>query len=189
MLAVSMNVLINRLSPAAFLSIFVIAGCSGGGAPAGAPASSQPPQAASSAAAQPGGQGSSPVSCAIMPASLVNSALGTDLADPAQNAAGGATVCQYQGTKAGSVIIRVQRDDTAASFAIERATFDKSGQPTKDLAGFGDQAYTNTKHMPLNLPDVDTLVARKGPVEILITSSAGIAAEQGLAQQLFAKIG
>lgn len=124
-----------------------------------------------------------------MPASLVNSALGTDLAAPTQNAAGGATVCQYQGTKAGAVIIRVQTDDTAAGFAVERATFEKSGQPTKDLAGFGDEAYTNVKHMPLNMPDVNTLVARKGQVEILVTSTASITAEQGLEQQLFAKIG
>jgi hypothetical protein len=124
-----------------------------------------------------------------MPASLVNSALGTDLGNPSQNGANSATVCQYQGAKAGSVIIRVQTDDTAAGFATERATFEKTGQPTKDLAGFGDEAYTNTRHMPLNLPDMNTLVARKGQVEILITSSASIAAEQQLEQQLFAKIG
>jgi hypothetical protein len=124
-----------------------------------------------------------------MPASLVNSALGTDLAAPSQNAVNSTTVCQYQGTKAGAVIIRVQTDDTAAGFAAERVTFEKSGQPTKDLAGFGDQAYTNVKHMPLNLPDMNTLVARKGQVEILVTSSASLAAEQNLEQQLFTKIG
>jgi hypothetical protein len=124
-----------------------------------------------------------------MPASLVNPALGTDLADPVQNAAGNATVCQFNGTKAGAVMIRVQTDDTAAGFAAERTTFDKSGQPTKDIAGFGDEAYANTKHMPLGLPDVNTLVARKGQVEILVSASASIAREQALEQQLFAKVG
>lgn len=120
---------------------------------------------------------------------MVNSALGTDLADPVQNAAGNTTVCQFNGKKAGAVMIRVQTDDTAAGFAAERGTFDKTGQPTKAVAGFGDEAYTSTKHMPLGLPDMNTLVARKGHVEILVTASASIAAEQALEQQLFTKVG
>lgn len=43
--------------------------------------------------------------------------------------------------------------------------------------------------MPLGLPDMNTLVARKGQVEILVSSSASIPAEQALERQLFTKVG
>jgi hypothetical protein len=96
---------------------------------------------------------------------------------------------QFQGTKAGTVMIRIQKGDDAAAFAVERKTFDSSGQPTQDYAGFGDEAYTSTKTMPLGLPNVNTLVAREGSVEILVSSSASTAAEQTLEQQVFTKVG
>ncbi len=41
----------------------------------------------------------------------------------------------------------------------------------------------------LNLPDVNTLVARQGAVEILVSSSASLTAERALEQQLFTKTG
>ena len=85
--------------------------------------------------------------------------------------------------------IRIQTGDSAAVFAAERKTFGATGQPATVYPGFGDQAYTNVKHMPLNMPDVNTLVARQGSVEILVTSTASIAAERALEQQLFIKVG
>ena len=133
--------------------------------------------------------GSSSPTCNLMPAPMVNAALGTDLGNPTQNSDGDTVECEFQGTKAGAVTIRIQKGDDATAFAVERKTFQASGQPTKDYAGFGDEAYTNIKKMPLGLPDVNTLVARKGSVDILVSSSASIAAERTLEQQLFAKVG
>lgn len=166
-----------------FTSALLLAGC-GGGRSAG-----NPPAATSASPAAAAGAGSSPVTCDLAPGSLVNSALGTDLGAPAQTTAGSATACEYKGPKAGAVIIRIQTGDTAGLFAAERKTFDTTGQPTKDYPGFGDQAFTNVRHMPLSMPDMNTLVARKGSVEILVTSPARITAEQALEQQLFTKIG
>jgi hypothetical protein len=119
----------------------------------------------------------------------VNAVLGTDLAAPDQRPAGNAIACEFKGTKAGAVEIRIQAGDDTAAFAAGRKAFDTSGQPTKDYTGFGDEAYINIRHMPLGLPDVNTLVARQGSVEILVSSSASIAAERALEQQLFAKVG
>jgi hypothetical protein len=162
-------------------SAFLLAGCGSSGS-----TSSQPTAAAASSAA--GGAKSSQVTCDLVPASLVNSALGTDLGAPTQTIAGNATACEFKGAKAGAVEIRIQTDDNAAIFATERKTFDTTGQPTKDYAGFGDEAYTNIKHMPLGMPDMNTLVARQGSVEILVSSTASIAAERALEQQVFATV-
>ncbi|MGE5131300.1 MAG: hypothetical protein ACM32E_00135 [Gemmatimonadota bacterium] len=128
------------------------------------------------------------MTCDLAPASLVNSALGTDLGAPSQTTAGSATACEYKGTKAGAVEIRIQTGDSAAIFAVERKAFDATGQRTKSYPGFGDEAFINVKHMPLSLPDVNTLVARQGSVEILVVSTASLTAEQTLEQQLFAKV-
>ena len=108
---------------------------------------------------------------------------------PSQTTAGSATACEYKGAKAGAVEIRIQTADTAAIFAAERKTFDATRQRTADHPGFGDEAFTNVKHMPLSLPDVNTLVARQGSVEIRVSSSASIAAERTLEQQFFTKVG
>ena len=162
-------------------AVFVLAGCGGG--------SSSSQQAAGPSTAARSDAGSSSLTCNLMPASMVNAALGTDLGNPTQNSDGDTVACEFQGTKAGAVMIRIQKGDDATAFAVERKTFQASGQPAKDYAGFGDEAYTNTKKMPLGLPDVNTLVARKGSVDILVSSSASIAAERTLEQQLFAKVG
>ncbi len=124
-----------------------------------------------------------------MPASLVNSALGTDLGVPTQTTGPNAIACEFKGAKSGAVEIRVQTGDDAAAFAAGRKTFAASGQPTKDYPGFGDEAYTSTQHMPLGLPAINTLVARQGAVEILVASPASFTAERALEQELFAKLG
>jgi hypothetical protein len=168
-------------------SAALLAGCGGGSA------SSQPPvaqpSASTSAPAAAHGAGATAVSCDLVPASLVNSVLGTDLGAATQSSAPDAIACQFKGAKAGAVEIRIQTGDDAARFAAGRGTFEASGQPTKDYAGFADQAYTSTQKMPLGLPDVNTLVARQGTVEILVAASASITAERSLEQQIFAKVG
>src|SRR5262249_50778704 len=152
----------------ALASAFLLAGC-------GSSASSSTPQSTASpaaAAASPADAGPSQVSCGLVPAAFVNAALGTDLGAPSQSDGGNAVACQYKGTKATTAEIRIATGDTAAAFAAERKTFDSSGQPTKAYDGFADQAFTSTQHMPLGLPSVNTLVALKGSVELLVSSTA-----------------
>jgi hypothetical protein len=161
------------------------AGC-GGGSASSQSAAAQPSVPASTAAA---GAGPSSVSCDLVPASLVNAALGTDLGAPSQSTAPNAVACQFKGAKAGAVEIRIQTGDDAAGFAAGRKSFETSGQPVKDYAGFADEAYTSTQKMPLGLPDVNTLVARQGSVEILVAASVSISAERALEERLFTKAG
>jgi hypothetical protein len=166
-------------------SAFLLAGCGSSGSPSTSQSATSP---ASLAASSPAAAGPSQVSCDLVPATLVNAALGTDLGAPSQSTGGNAIACQFKGAKAGTAEIRIATGDTATAFAAERKTFDSSGQPTKTFAGFGDQAYTSTQHMPTGLPSVNTLVVLKGSVELLVSSTASITAEKALEQQLFAKI-
>ncbi len=161
-------------------SAFLLAGCGNSGS-SGTSQSATPP-------ASPAAAGPSQVSCALVPAPLVNAALGTDLGAPSQSTGGNAVACQFKGAKAGAVEIRIATGEAAAVFAAGRKAFDSSGQPTKTYAGFGDQAYTSTQHVPMGLPSLNTLVALKGSVELLVSSTASITAEKALEQQLFAKI-
>jgi hypothetical protein len=169
----------------------LLAGCGGGSAssqpPAARPSTAAPASTAAGTAAQ--GDGAQTLSCGLVPASLVNSALSTDLGAPAQSSAPNAVACQFKGAKAGAVEIRIQAGDDAAGFAAGRRTFEASGQRTKDYPGFADEAYTSTQQMPLGLPAVNTLVARHGSVEVLVAASVSIAAERALEEQVFAKAG
>jgi hypothetical protein len=170
----------------ALASAFLLAGCGSSG-------SSSAPQAASTttstaSAAAPAAAGASQVSCGLVPATLVNSVLGTDLGAPSQSTGGNGVACQFKGTKAGAAEIRIATGDTATAFTAERKSFDSSGQATKTYSGFGDQAFTSTQAMPLGLPSVNTLVTLEGSVELLVSSTASIGAEKTLEQQLFAKI-
>jgi hypothetical protein len=172
--------MIFTLTPA-----FLLAGCGSSGSSGISQSAASP---ASPAASSPAAGGQSQVGCSLVPAALVNAALGTDLGAPSQSGGGNAVACQFKGAKAGAVEIRIATGETAAAFAAERKTFDSSGQPTRTYAGFGDQAYTSTQSMPMGMPSVNTLVALKGPVELLVSSTAGITSEDALEQQLFAKI-
>ncbi len=163
-------------------SVILLAGCGSGGS-VGQPGSRSP---SASATTTGGGRAAAQPTCALVPASLVNSALGTDVGDPAQTINGIVTVCEFKGAKAGHVTVRFQTGDDSASFAAGRAGFDSNGEPTKDVAGFADEAYSST----LGSGDlaINTLVARQGSVEILVSSEADLDAEKTLERQLFAKL-
>lgn len=158
----------------------VLTGCGGsGGGAAGhtSPGASQ---------ASGGGQASGQPTCALAPATLVNAALGSDLGDPQQTLNGPVTVCTYQGPKAGQVIIRFETGVSAATFDAARKAFDASNEPTKDYPGFADEAFSNTLGSAGFV--LNTLVARQGSTEILVTSKSSLAAEQKLEQELFGKL-
>jgi hypothetical protein len=161
----------------------VLTGCgSNGSAHDGGQAS---PTSASASQTQDN-RGAAQPTCALVPASLVNAALSADVGDPDQTINSIVTVCDFNGPKAGHVTVRFQTSEDAASFAVGRKGFDDNGEPTKDVAGFADEAYSSS----LGSGDlaINTLVARQGPVEILVSSQAALHAEETLERQLFAKL-
>jgi ABC-type glycerol-3-phosphate transport system substrate-binding protein len=160
----------SPLLAAAALAALVLAGCSdpsstssnGGGAAPGPAQAKQP-------------------TCASAPASLVNSVLGTHFTDPEEQTIEAVVVCTYKGDH--TMIVRVQTDTTADSFATEKQTFTASGQPTTDVAGFGDEAYSSS----LSAAGIttNTLVTRKGSTEILVSSMLDLDQMKKLEEKLF----
>jgi hypothetical protein len=129
-----------------------------------------------------------PPTCKTAPAALLNSVLGVNVGEPDEQTLDTVVVCRYP-LRSGisNVLVRFQLGESAAMFRAGRDGFDSNGQPTKDVSGVGDEAYSST----IGQGDLtsNTLVARSGPVEILITSPATIDAEKLLAQQLITAIG
>lgn len=132
--------------------------------------------------------GSAQPSCALAPSALVNSTLGVAMGEPEQAVNSVVTVCKYSPTSGiGGVTVRFQTNDDAAGFAAGRSGFDESDQPTTDVPGLFDEAFSSTLgHGDLA---VNTVVARNGGITILVSSSASLDKEKQLISKLFAALG
>ncbi|MFG2040438.1 hypothetical protein [Dactylosporangium sp. NPDC048998] len=153
---------------------FLLTGC---GSSSDAPRASATDGAA---AATDGAAGGGKKTCAIAPASLINSTLGITAGDPEEQDNGSVTVCTYSGT----TIVRFDTATDAAAFATEKQTYAPHGMKTTDIPGFADEAYYAT----LSAVGIttNTVVARKGSIEVQISSKATVDQEKALAEKLFA---
>ncbi len=133
-----------------------------------------------------GGSGPGPT-CALAPSTVVSSALGIPIGEPVQTVNKTVTLCAYPSAGSGSVTVRFETGESAAGFAVARAGFTNSGQPTVDVPGLFDEAFSST----LGRGDiaVNTVVARHGSVDILITSGASVDRERALITTLFGSLG
>ncbi|TWP50770.1 hypothetical protein FKR81_19400 [Lentzea tibetensis] len=125
------------------------------------------------------------LSCAKAPASLVGETLGLTLAAPKETINENVAVCQYTGGPSVTTV-RFQAGTDTARFAQGKSRLAEHGQTAVDLPGFQDEAYTSTRKS--GSAEQNTVTARKGSVEILVTSSAGLDAERKLVAELFAKL-
>jgi hypothetical protein len=82
------------------------------------------------------------------------------------------------GSNPSGVIIRFQIHSDHASFLNGKANFNS----TSNVSGVWDEAYSSV------LATYTALIARKGTVEIEITSKAALAAERGLMLTLLAEV-
>ncbi len=93
-------------------------------------------------------------------------------------------VCHYTpapGAK-GNAIVRFQGDSSATAFAAAKQIFKNSGQTATDEPGVGDEAYSSSLSA-LNIT-TNTIVARKGSLEVLITCQAPLDKEKAFANKL-----
>jgi hypothetical protein len=157
--------------------------------PATSPSASPAPKAPSPTAS-PTAAASTSATCAVVSATQVNNALGTTVKGPDVNTGNPpVTVCTYSGgTPPTTVIIRVQPGQDTAGFAGEKAGFNSRGQPTTDVGGYGDEAYTSALPGAGATTGVTTLVARKGSVEVLISARAPLGPIGGLMQKILAQV-
>jgi ABC-type Fe3+-hydroxamate transport system substrate-binding protein len=170
----------------------LLAGCgsaassSSSSAAAGAAPSSAPAGGAASQGAGTGATAS--LTCALAPSSLVSTDLGVaGLGDPKQVVKDGSASCVYSGPK-GLVSLNLLNGATTDKMSLEQQTMAKSEQ-VKAFPGLGDEAFSATLSVGSGLPSSNTLVARQGTVEIMVTSSADVTAEKSLEQHILAKTG
>lgn len=162
------------------VAVSLLAGCgSGSDSPGGATAAVSGSPVASGSDHRAAG-------CAAAPAGLVGAAL-DDTLSPARETRNGDTivVCDYQGTTAGLVKLRIQTDSDAEAFAADRNGFATQSMPTTD-EDFADEAFSSV--LGSGDSTVTTLVARRGSVAILISAKATVAQEKTVLGQLLDRL-
>jgi PBP1b-binding outer membrane lipoprotein LpoB len=160
----------SPLLAAAVLAALVVSGCS-----------STPSTSSNGPGNPPAGAKPKQPTCAQAPASLINSVVGTHFTDPEEQTIENVVVCTYKGDH--NMIIRVQTDSDATTFATEKNSFAASGLTTTDVAGFADEAYTSSISA-LGIT-TNTLVARKGSTEINASSQLDLDQLKKLEEKLF----
>jgi hypothetical protein len=126
--------------------------------------------------------------CAMAPVSLIKETLNLDVNPPTQTTAGAETECTYLPVAgANAVVIRFAVDEDATSFASRRHDSDAGGEPTSDVPGVGDEAYSSTTEFGETI--TITTTARKGTVVIELVADATVDKEKALLTRLFAAVG
>jgi len=152
-----------------------VAGCGSSGTSSTSSGSST----GSPGGASPSGTATSAnISCSLAPASEVSSSLGVNVTFLTTTNNSPVTLCSYSG----GALVRFQTGENASGFALGKSGFGQHGETVADVSGLGDAAYSSS------IGGVNTLVALKGSVEILITSSASLSNEQVLMRGLLAKV-
>ncbi|MEU7529129.1 hypothetical protein AB0A74_25605 [Saccharothrix sp. NPDC042600] len=160
------------------IGLFGLVGCTAAPAPTPAVTTTSAPTATRT-------QAVGDLDCAKAPEEVVGAALQLNLAHPKQTVNQNVVVCQYEGGGV-NTMVRFQTETDADAFAQGKKGFTDSGQRVTDLGGFFDEAYTST----LGAGEVvqNTLVARKGDTEILVTSAANFEQEKKLVTELFGRL-
>ena len=116
-------------------------------------------------------------------AATIKSELGLDVKEATVQNNGVVRVCQFSPAgSTGSAIVRFQGQDTAAKFATAKEIFKNSGQTPTDVTGLGDEAYSSS--LSGGSITINTIVARKGSLEVLVTSQASLDQEKAFASKL-----
>jgi hypothetical protein len=117
--------------------------------------------------------------------SEVDQALGLNVQSPSSQVNGTVTVCTYSGSP-GPVTIRFQTGEDTATFAAGKQGFQQQGEPTTDVPGLGDAAYSSTRGS--GQFQNNTIVVLKGSVQLLITAPVVLDDINALARQLLPSI-
>lgn len=125
--------------------------------------------------------------CTMVSAAVVKTNLGIDVQEPTQSTNDTVIGCAYAPSTDGrTIVVRFQIGQDAATFARGRQGVDGSGQPTSDVDLF-DGGYSSSTEFG----DIvtNTLVARKGSIEMLVTADASLDAEKTLVTKVLGGLG
>lgn len=116
-----------------------------------------------------------PPECTFTPIAEVRSTLGdADIGEPTSDRRNPVVnVCAYpQAGVDSQVIIRYEVDSDSESFAITKKGFNDNGQPTTDVSGLGDEAFSSA--LSASGLTFTSVVARKGSHSVQIVSRASL---------------
>jgi hypothetical protein len=153
----------HRSLGAFFVAAMLVGGCNSDGGP----------KTTSSGAAVPATEpATGGPACTVATAALVSEKLGFTLQGPNVDRGPAATVCTYDNPSMPlqAATIQVQTQATSEGFAKGRDGFATHGEPVTAVAGLGDEAYSAS--LTVTSTTNTTLVARRGPIEVLITTTA-----------------
>src|SRR5437660_953415 len=117
------------------------------------------------------------IRCAAIDGALLTSVLGGEYGPPREIQTGPITVCSYTATGVtGAVTIRVDSASDAAKFAGAKAALTANKQVATVVKGLGDEAFSGS--FTAGGVTLTTVDARKGHLEILVSSGAPLGQRQ-----------
>lgn len=160
----------------------LVAGCKGNADKAPAPAAAPAPGATPAAATPPPAAPKS--SCSLVSPAEVGAALGiADLKEPEVTPAGSVTLCKYgSGKSQMRVMLRYETGDSVSTMALSRKGFDEHSQPTKDVAGLGEGAFSSGD------ASMSSLAFLAGTTGVLIVSADPLEKQTALARVIIDKL-
>jgi hypothetical protein len=125
--------------------------------------------------------------CSKVPASEVNTALGTSVGAPTSESGGSATSCTYSSTSPiQTVIVRVDPASSAGTFAAEQAQVAAQGQAVTPVSGVGDGAYATS--LSGGGFTTNTFAVRRGTLEVQVNGPGTPAQTQAFAVALVGRL-
>ena len=166
--------------------VALLGGCGGASTSSSSSTTAAEPEVGASTSAGATQPAVKPTCAAVSPA-LIKQTLNLDVSAPTQVAEDTSVECTYpSGVGNHSVIVRFETEQGIVSFADRRRSSDADGQPTSDVSGVGDEAYSSSVEFGDTV--TNTLVARKGSVEVRVVTVASIEAEKALLTTLLSTL-
>ena len=125
--------------------------------------------------------------CALISASDVRASVGTQVKTPTWVVRGTETTCTYRAsTPAKSIIIHYNTAWSNQDFSSDQSSLASKGQHITNITGLGDMAFSATT--TTGGYTVNTVVAVKGALGVLITGTAPLAKEENLTDLIITKV-
>jgi hypothetical protein len=125
--------------------------------------------------------------CSLASAAVVKSTLGMGVSEPSESYGASEISCTYLPLDGGlTVLVSFRTDQDADSFARARHEADTTGEPTTDVAGLADEAYMSSTEFGGTV--TNTLVARKGSVELKVIAPVSLEKEKAFATKVFSSL-
>lgn len=129
--------------------------------------------------------GKSDTDCSEITPALVNDGLGTSVGEANKGGNDDNIICSFIDAKTNyPVTVTVQQNVSHKMFETGKETTELTGQKAVDLPDAGDEAYSFTFKASALSPELNTVVVRKGSVQVLVSAAAPIDKQRDLANKL-----